>query len=156
MSTDLEFLPSIINHTRETPTTTTKAVVVEVTTEPREPILEHRQAIKSGVINNTNTINNPTSASDENHDPITPTSDEFKIPAPRSPPPAPRKRRCAVPVACRKKLDFVDHINHPQLIIPKEEVIQEFSLHPLIKFTLVHFSSEDALAFRFRFNSVLR
>lgn len=56
--------------------------------------------------------------------PLTPTLEENKIPAPRSPPPAPRKRRCGVVIACRKKLDFLEQ--HPQLIIPKEDVIQEF------------------------------
>lgn len=60
----------------------------------------------------------------DEENPITPTSDENKIPAPRSPPPAPRKRRCAVDVACRKKLDFLEQ--QPQLIIPKEEELQEF------------------------------
>ena len=60
-------------------------------------------------------------------DPLTPTSDEHKIPPPpRSPPPAPRKRRCGALIACRKKLDFIDQHKYPQLIIPKDEVLQDF------------------------------
>ncbi|KNA24567.1 hypothetical protein SOVF_014360 [Spinacia oleracea] len=60
----------------------------------------------------------------DEENPITPTLEENKIPAPRSPPPAPRKRRCSVAVACRKKLDFLEQ--QPQLIIPKDEEIKEF------------------------------
>ncbi|CAO2823391.1 unnamed protein product [Amaranthus hypochondriacus] len=59
-------------------------------------------------------------------DSSTPTSDENKIPAPHSPPPAPRKRRYDSNIACRKKLDFIDQQKYPQLIIPKDEDLQQF------------------------------
>ncbi|KAK9714377.1 hypothetical protein RND81_06G089800 [Saponaria officinalis] len=53
--------------------------------------------------------------------PKTPTSDENKIPAPRSPPPAPRKRR-RVAMQCVRKLEFFEH----RSTIPTEQAVQEF------------------------------
>ncbi|KAK9707030.1 hypothetical protein RND81_07G168400 [Saponaria officinalis] len=51
----------------------------------------------------------------------TPTSDENKIPAPESPPPAPRKRR-RVALHCVRKLEFLEN----RIAIPADQAVKEF------------------------------
>ncbi|KAL9242116.1 hypothetical protein vseg_016148 [Gypsophila vaccaria] len=58
---------------------------------------------------------------DEQHE-KTPTSEENRIPAPQSPPPAPRKRQ-RVALKCVRKLEFSER---RITIIPADQAVQEF------------------------------
>ncbi|XP_057545169.1 uncharacterized protein LOC130824256 [Amaranthus tricolor] len=90
--------------------------------KPNNPISSDQSKNQSDHVKKEIMIKDQTVVDDSS----TPTSDENKIPAPHSPPPAPRKRRYDSNIACRKKLDFIDQQKYPQLIIPKDEDLQQF------------------------------